>query len=89
MQKEGEVNVCEGVKSIIDPDGSVLLDVRRGHYYSLNGVGAFIWKHLELGLTTAEIEGRIAANYNAADAARVHEDVSHFISQLIEKQLVV
>jgi hypothetical protein len=88
MPNQAHVTICSGVKSIIDQEGSVLLDLRAGHYYSLNAVGACIWEHLELGLDFLEIEGVIAAKYEA-DPDRIHTDVSRFIALLAEKGVVV
>ena len=87
MQQPQRVSVCPGVKAIIDPEGSVLLDIPRGRYYSLNAVGAQIWQGLEQGLSAEEIEGQLLDAYRA-DQDRVREDVARFLALLTESRLI-
>ncbi len=44
---------------------TVLLDVRAGRYFALDGAGARIWAHLEEGCGAAEIEERLADEFDA------------------------
>lgn len=81
------VTIQPHVKSVIDPDGAVLLDLRKGKYYSLNGTGTQIWRSLEAGRSIGEIEAELGG---AGDipAENVRDDVRAFIEGLQAKQLV-
>jgi hypothetical protein len=80
------IRIQPHVRSVIDPDGAVLLDLVRGKYYSLNGTGAQIWQKLEAGLGVAEIEAELGSG--GAPAEQVRDDVREFIDGLRAKQLV-
>ncbi|HYR11092.1 MAG TPA: PqqD family protein [Longimicrobium sp.] len=72
------INILQHVRSVMDPDGAVLLDLRQGKYYSLNGVGAEIWSQIESHLVEA-----FGAPQEAARA-----DVAAFVEDLTRKNLV-
>lgn len=75
------------VRSVIDPEGAVLLDVEAGKYYSLNGVAAEIWIQLESGRATPEIEAHLEERFGTA-ADTVRRDVAAFIGQLERNRLI-
>ncbi len=81
------IQVQSHVRSVIDADGAVLLDLKRGTYYSLNGVGADIWVKLESGLTLPEIAVHLSGIYDES-IETVRGDVSHFVDALSQKGLV-
>jgi hypothetical protein len=81
------IRIHDHVRSVIDPDGAVLLDLKQGKYYSLNGIGAEIWRNLEAGLSAPEIEDRLASLYDAP-AEVLRGDVVDFIGDLQRKRLV-
>jgi hypothetical protein len=79
--------IREHVHSVMDPDGAVLLDVKRGKYFSLNGVAADIWNGLQGGLDVSRIQADIEHEYGiSADQAR--EDVTRFMARLEKEELV-
>jgi hypothetical protein len=82
-----KVRVPVHVRSVIDEDGAVLLDVRKGTYFSLNNVGVEVWRRLEAGLTLGQIEEAIAADF-AAPADVVSRDVQQFVRALEGKALL-
>lgn len=84
---ESSIRIQGYVHSVIDPDGAVLLDLRQGKYYSLNGIGAQIWQRLEAGLTVPEIETQLGGLYRAP-VETLRADVADFIVSLQRKQLV-
>lgn len=84
---QATVRIPNHVRSIIDPDGAVILDIRKGKYYSLNGVGAQIWIKLEAGMSVPEIENHLSTTY-ATPSELVRQDVAGFIASLQQKQLV-
>ena len=75
------------VRAVIDEDGAVLLDIRQGTYFSLNPLGVEIWRHLESGLTTAEIEERVLTEFDASPDV-VRTDVHQFLQELSASQLI-
>ncbi|HEX8692968.1 MAG TPA: PqqD family protein [Longimicrobium sp.] len=75
------------VRSVIDPDGAVVLDLRKGKYYSLNGVGTAIWQQLEAGRTLAEIAAHLCERYGAP-GDEVRRDVADFVDTLQRRALV-
>ena len=81
------VRIHDHVRSVMDPDGSVLLDLRQGRYYSLNGVGAVIWEQIESGHSVSEIETHIEGAFGAPHET-VQADVAAFIDDLQRRKLV-
>lgn len=81
------VRIQGHVRSVIDPDGAVLLDLKKGKYYSLNGIGAEIWLKLEAGLSVPEIEGHLASLCGTPTEV-LRRDVAGFIEDLRRRQLV-
>jgi hypothetical protein len=69
------------VKAITDSSGSVLLDLRSGTYYSLNGVASDFWSGLVDGLAADDMVARISQKYSAP-AARVATDLQSFVQHL-------
>jgi Coenzyme PQQ synthesis protein D (PqqD) len=64
---------------------TVLLDVRRGQYHTLNEVGSRVWDLLRVGTTVGEIVRAIREEYEIpADwpADRVEQDVRALLTQL-------
>lgn len=75
------------VRSMIDDDGAVLLDLRVGKYYSLNGVAAQIWIKAEEGHEENAIVEHIQGLYGI-DKERIQQDIQAFVSGLSRKGLV-
>lgn len=81
------IQVLGHVRSVMDPDGAVLLDLRQGRYYSLNGVGAEIWSQIESGRSVPEIESHLEGTFGAPRDT-VRADVAAFLDDLSRKKLV-
>ena len=81
------IHVRGHVRSVLDPDGAVLLDLRQGKYYSLNGVGAEIWSQIEAGSSVSEIETHLNVSFGAP-VETVRGDVAAFLQDLQGKQLI-
>lgn len=81
------VTIHSSVTAILNDEGSVLLDLQAGRYYSLNPVGACIWQCLQQGLTSSEIEVTLERKYKV-DSGRARDDVDRFISTLAARGLV-
>ena len=74
------------LRSIVDHDGAVILDIDRDLFFSMNPMGAFIWAHLGNGETPDQIKVSIAVE-TGANADLVSSDVDEFISDLKCKKL--
>lgn len=81
------IAVLPYVRSFSDRDGSVVFDIRNGKYYSFNGVAGQIWSALQNGRTPDEIAQELSAEFSVA-RERVESDVSRFLADAREKQLV-
>lgn len=80
--------VSPEVRFVLNPEGAVLLDLERGHYQSLNGTGAAIWKEISGGASSDEVVTRLCDRYPAVPRERVESDVTMFVSQLASRGLV-
>jgi hypothetical protein len=81
------VRIPTHVRSIIDPDGAVLLDLKQGQYYSLNGIGADVWTKLQAGMSADRIVSTLGEETNAP-AESVEADVRRFLEHLRARHLV-
>jgi hypothetical protein len=75
------------LRSIVDHDGAVILDVDRDQFFSLNPVGAFIWTHLLKGEVPDQIAQALAKE-SGADIVLVMADVDEFLADLKGKHLL-
>jgi hypothetical protein len=75
------------LRSIVDHDGAVILDIPRNAMTTLNPTGAYIWQRLERGMQIDAIVADLARE-TSADPIVVARDVGEFIEQLKSKQLV-
>jgi hypothetical protein len=82
-----KVRVPVHIRSVIDDDGAVLLDVQKGTYFSLNNLGVEVWRRLERGQTLGQIEQEIAQDF-AVPSDDVSRDVQRFVRALEEKALL-
>ncbi len=81
------LRISPDVQSVIDDDGAVLLDMKGGKYFSLNGLGADIWTRIEAGTALPEIEREIAEEYGVPQA-RIRDDVATFVQNLTGLRLI-
>jgi hypothetical protein len=79
--------IAAHVNAVVDGDGAILLDLAKGKYFSLNGLGAEIWQRLELGESVADIEAHIRRT-RAVSTEAVGEDVTRFIEGLANAGLL-
>lgn len=84
--KLAKINSPQIVHEAFD-DEVVLVNLDSGHYYSLEGIGAEIWRGIEQGLDTGLIATTIARKYagdqNAMDAA-----IEHLLADLETEKIV-
>ena len=74
------------LRSIIDQDGAVILDIDQDQFFSLNPLGAMIWSRLGTGETLDQIKDTISLQ-TGMDLAVVSNDVDEFIADLKNKHL--
>ncbi|WP_027052706.1 PqqD family protein [Mesorhizobium erdmanii] len=67
-------------------DGLALLNLKSNIYYSLNGVGAFIWELIQEPKTIGDIQGAVLERYNV-DAERCKADVDALLKGMAENGL--
>jgi len=68
-------------------DEMILLDLETGIYFTLNPVGAVIWKSLEAGLGREAIIAAIVEQYDT-DAPTASADFDEYIQALASEGLV-
>jgi hypothetical protein len=76
------------IRSILNGDGAVLLDIPRDQMVTLNSTGAHIWEGLLQGKTVDEMI-RALSTASDADPVVVERDVHEFLEQLISKRLLL
>jgi Coenzyme PQQ synthesis protein D (PqqD) len=81
------VRTASHVRSVIDADGGVLLDLKGGTYFSLNTIAATIWCQLETGHTVREIEESLVRKYEAPPEI-ITADLEAFLSKLVTAELI-
>lgn len=66
----------------------VMMNLERGAYFGLDGVGSRIWALIESAVATDDIVTALTAEY-AVDAETCKSDVERFLAELIENGLAV
>ncbi len=69
-------------------DEAILLDLTTGTYFTLNPVGAVIWRALEAGDSVDAIVATVLAEFDA-DEPVVREDIRLLLDDLVDKGLVL
>src|SRR5215210_8532294 len=75
------IKIESHVRSLMDETGALLLDLKEGRYYSLNGVGARIWSRVETGMTPSQILEDLKRTYQVP-AERLTEDLTAFVRSM-------
>jgi hypothetical protein len=75
------------LRSIIDQDGAVILDIRHDELLTLNTTGSYIWGQLKQGKLVEEIIESLACE-TGTNPAIVERDVRAFLEQLKSKHLL-
>jgi len=75
------------LRSVVDQDGAVILDVQHDRMLTLNSTGAYIWQRLQQGKLIDEIIRELAQD-SGVDVNVVNRDVHDFLEQLKSKHLV-
>jgi hypothetical protein len=81
------VTVTSNVRSIVDHDGAVILDIPRNAIITLDATGAYVWRKLQSGLQIDAIIAELVRD-TGADEAMIAKDVDAFMDQLKSRHLV-
>ncbi|MGE0600102.1 MAG: PqqD family protein [Dehalococcoidia bacterium] len=69
-------------------DEMILLDLESGEYFTLNAVGAVIWKGLESGLDLSQILTAVIEQFEVEEPV-AKSDIDEYIDSLISEGLVL
>lgn len=75
------------LRSVVDQDGAVILDVEHDTMLTLNSTGGYIWQRLQQGKLIDEIIRELSHD-SGVDLAVVDRDVHNFLEQLKSKHLL-
>ena len=75
------------LRSIIDHDGAVILDIEHDAMLTLNSTGGYVWEKLKQGKLIDEIICELAKETNT-DPTTVDRDVHAFLDELKSKHLL-
>jgi hypothetical protein len=74
------------LRSIVDHDGAVILDLKYETILILNPTGGYIWRELQQGASIDDIVASLARE-TTMDIAVIERDVAAFMDQLKAKRL--
>jgi hypothetical protein len=74
------------LRSIVDHDGAVILDIDRDQFFSMNPVGAYIWERLRSGEEFDQIAKALAED-TGTEISIVMADLNDFFADLKSKHL--
>lgn len=75
------------LRSIVDHDGGVILDIQHNAATPLNSTGAYIWERLEQGMLVDDIVAQLARATNTAIEI-VAADVDRFMEKLKSRRFL-
>jgi hypothetical protein len=76
------------IRSVVDHDGAVILDIKQDAMITLNATGGYIWDRLQAGKTPDEIVTALSQE-TGEDPNIVERDFHEFLEQLKAKQLLI
>ena len=81
------VTIKPNLRSVVDRDGAVILDISKDQFFSMNPMGAFIWIRLLNGEGLDQIRDALVAE-TGMDISVVSADVDDFMADLKGKHLL-
>jgi Coenzyme PQQ synthesis protein D (PqqD) len=79
--------VSAGIRTTRNEDGGLVLNIKRGKIYRLNGTGALIFEQLTGGQTRSQIIANISREFEIPTEA-VEADIVQFLASLQSQGLV-
>lgn len=80
------INHSQIVNETIDGE-VIIINLNKGHYFSLNGVGAKIWSYLKLGTSGNQIISNLKYNYDDSNNL-IEPTIKKLLSQLTNEELI-
>jgi hypothetical protein len=74
------------LRSVVDHDGAVILDVERDSMLTINSTGSYVWERLQQSRQIGEIVRELASE-TGADPETVDRDVHAFFDELKSRHL--
>jgi len=74
------------LRSIVNDDGAVILDIERDSISTLNPTGAYVWQGLQRGESLEIIIANLARD-TGEESLQVERDVREFVEDLKQKRL--
>jgi hypothetical protein len=75
------------LRSLVTPDGAVILDAKRNVVITLNTIGGYIWERLQNGKSVDSIVHDLVQD-TGTDVTTAERDVHEFIEDLTTKRLI-
>lgn len=69
------------LRSVVDHDGAVILDIEHDAMLTINSTGSYVWQGLQQGKQIDEIIRELASD-TGADPVAVDRDVQAFLDEL-------
>jgi hypothetical protein len=69
-------------------DEVIIIQLDTGNYYTLSGLGAFIWHSLGAQPTLSEILPRVNAHYETEATSQPQAEIQSFLNELVSENLV-
>ena len=81
------IMIPQNIRSIVDHDGAVILDIPNNTMTTLDSTGAYVWRKLQSGLQIDAIVSELACD-TGANVVMIAKDVDAFMDQLKSRHLV-
>jgi hypothetical protein len=78
--------IRSSLRSVVDHDGAVILDIERNSMLTLNPTGSYVWERLQEGMQLDQIIRELARE-SGADLLEVDRDVRAFLDELKARHL--
>lgn len=80
--------IAKTVRWVPTPEGAILLDVRRGKYFSLNKLGLAIWQELAAGRDVADILRSLNTKFTDAEPHTLTRDLTTYLEALLRTRVL-
>jgi Coenzyme PQQ synthesis protein D (PqqD) len=83
--KPFRISIAPGICSATEEDGTAILNVERGKFYSIIGLGSKIWDRLVAspqGLTLDDLVGSVRDDFEDATTQEIRCEIESFLNQL-------
>lgn len=78
--------VCSHIRSLVTPEGAVILDSKENVVITIDAIGGYIWAKLQAGVPVDKIVQDLACE-TGADVLTVERDVQEFLDNLTKRNL--